>query len=192
MQLGFYFDQTRCHGCSTCEVACKDRYDIQDETASWRRVITVERGRFPDVFVAFLPLPCLHCAEPACVAACPVNAITKRNEDGIVTVGREICLGKENCGLCLEACPYGAPQFGTDEDAKMQKCELCIDWLTQGKRPTCVDACPMHALDFGPLDALEIQYGVAKEAAGFVYSSKVKPSIIFKPKTDSARASKMP
>ncbi len=28
-QLGLYFDQTRCTGCYTCVVACKDWYDLE-------------------------------------------------------------------------------------------------------------------------------------------------------------------
>ena len=24
-QIGFYYDQTRCAGCKTCQVACKDK-----------------------------------------------------------------------------------------------------------------------------------------------------------------------
>jgi Fe-S-cluster-containing dehydrogenase component len=28
VQLGFYFDQTRCTGCNTCADACKDFNDI--------------------------------------------------------------------------------------------------------------------------------------------------------------------
>jgi len=35
MQLGFYFDQTRCVGCLTCVVACKDWHDIPAGPANW-------------------------------------------------------------------------------------------------------------------------------------------------------------
>ena len=85
-------------------------------------VSTIERGKYPDLFMAFLATPCYHCIEPACVAACPANAITKCLEDGIVTVDREACLGQDACVLCLDACPYDAPQFGAEGNAKMQKC----------------------------------------------------------------------
>ncbi len=46
MQLGFYFDQTRCCSCYTCIVACKDWNDVSAGPVSWRRVITVEKGDF--------------------------------------------------------------------------------------------------------------------------------------------------
>ena len=86
MQLGFYFDQTRCIGCFTCIVACKDWNDVPAGPASWRRVITIEKGTYPDLFVAFLSTACYHCANPACSAACPVGAISKRDNDGVVIV----------------------------------------------------------------------------------------------------------
>ncbi len=182
MQQGIYFDQTRCSGCYTCVVACKDWHDVPAGPASWMRVTTAEEGQFPDVFVSYLTHMCYHCAQPACVAACPANAITKRKQDGIVKVDREKCLGKEKCSLCLEACPYQAPQFGGEANPKMQKCDLCLDRLEEGKQPVCVTGCPMRALDAGPLPQLKAKYGRGQEAHGFTYSGKVKPCVVFKPK----------
>jgi anaerobic dimethyl sulfoxide reductase subunit B (iron-sulfur subunit) len=149
----------------------------------WRRVIPRERGTYPDVFLSYLSLSCNHCALPACAGACPANAISKRAEDGIVVVKRDVCLGNVTCtALCKKACPYGVPQFGEEEGAKMQMCTFCIDRLAESKKPVCVEACPMRALDAGPLDELEKQYGAIREAKGFVYSKKTCPSIIFKPR----------
>ncbi len=153
--------------------------------ASWIRVKTIEKGKYPDLFVAFLPLACYHCLNPACVPACTVNAITKRDEDGIVIVDREKCLDKDNCSLCLEACPYDAPQFGADENAKMQKCDLCADRWAEGKKPICVDGCPTRALDAGPIDELRAKYGDVRDIEGFVYSEDLVPSVTFKPKKDA-------
>ena len=184
MQMGFYFDQTRCTGCFTCIVACKDWNDVDAGPASWRRVITIEKGKYPDLFVAFLSAACHHCAEPSCVSACPVNAITKREQDGVVVVDREACLGKDSCDMCLQECPYDAPQFGAEEDARMQKCDFCLSRLAENKKPACVDACPMRALDAGPIEELWARYGDIREAEGYVYSAKLLPAIIFKPKKD--------
>jgi len=183
MQLKFYFDQTRCIGCETCVVACKDWNDVPAGPASWRRLSVIERGKYPDVFVAFLTTSCYHCAQPSCVPACPVGAISKRAEDGIVVVNRELCLGHDNCDLCLQSCPYHAPQFGTGNNAKMQKCDFCLDRWAQGKKPICVNACLTRALGAGPADELEEKYGNKKEAVGFTYVAEIAPSIIFKPKT---------
>jgi len=163
-------------------VACKDWNDVEAGPASWRRVLTVERGKFPDVFVAFFSTACYHCAEPACVSACPVDAITKREQDGIVLVHPEKCLGKDNCNLCLQVCPYDAPQFGAEENAKMQKCDLCLERWAEGRKPICVEACPMRALDAGPLDELRAKYGDVIEAEGFVFSAEFVPSVTLKPR----------
>ena len=159
MQYGIYINQNRCIGCYACVVACKDWHNIPAGPASWLRVKTIEKGKYPELFVAFLPMLCYHCENPACLSVCLVDAITKREKDGIVTVDRELCIGKDHCGLCFESCPYKAPQFGSEENAKMQKCDLCLERWTEGKRPVCVDSCPMQALDAGPLNELKKKYG---------------------------------
>jgi anaerobic dimethyl sulfoxide reductase subunit B (iron-sulfur subunit) len=183
MQMGFYFDQSLCTGCYTCIIACKDWHDIVAGPPKLIRVSATENGKFPNVSVSYLATPCLHCGNPVCAGACPVNAITKRNEDGIVVVDEDACLGGEECRFaCRKACPYDAPQFDSELNDKMQKCDLCLDRLTNHENPICVDACPMRALGAGPLQELEAKYGRIREAEGFVYSNRVNPSVVFKPK----------
>ncbi|MFC1919250.1 FAD-dependent oxidoreductase [Chloroflexota bacterium] len=98
MQKGFYFDQTRCIGCFTCCVSCKDWHDIPAGPAHWRRITPFEEGKFPRPFLAYLSAACYHCEDPLCVAVCPAEAITKR-EDGIVLVNREKCKESARCGI---------------------------------------------------------------------------------------------
>ena len=184
MQMGFYFDQTRCTGCFTCIVACKDWYDVPAGPASYRRVMTIEKGKYPDLFVTFLSTACYHCMEPSCISACPADAIFKREIDGVVVVKKEVCLGSDNCSLCLQECPYDIPQFGAEENAKMQKCDFCLDRMEKNIMPVCVDACPMRALDAGPLEELRVKYGDSRKAEGFVYYEKLNPSIVFKPRIE--------
>lgn len=185
MQKGFYFDQTRCTGCYTCMIACKDWHevDLGSEPEDWIQVVSIEKGTFPDLFVTYLVFPCLHCENPPCVDACPTGAISKRNEDGIVVVDRDACMGNEDCdAYCKSACPYDVPKFGSEKGAKMQKCDLCSQRASEGKAPICVEACPMFALDVGPLDDLESKYSGLGIAEGFTMAQSAKPSIIFKPK----------
>ena len=46
-QYGFYFDSTRCTGCRTCEMACKDYNDLPASYA-FRRVFDYEGGDWKD------------------------------------------------------------------------------------------------------------------------------------------------
>jgi anaerobic dimethyl sulfoxide reductase subunit B (iron-sulfur subunit) len=182
-QFGFYFDQTRCIGCHTCSIACKDWHDIDAGPVNWRRVDLTERGTFPDLFVAYTSTSCNHCAEPPCVKVCPEKAINKRESNGIVVVDQEKCLGNKECNMhCLNVCPWNAPQFGLENGAKMEKCDLCIDRLKQGKAPICIEACPMYALDAGPLEVLREKYDVVLEEKDSQDIKKFKPSLLSKQK----------
>ena len=178
MQLGFYFNPSRCTACCTCLIACRDwhEYELGIEPQNWTRISAVERGKFPKLSISYHFITCLHCFHPACEAACPVGAISKRESDGIVTVDRNNCLGGTVCGVCKSACPYDIPQFSSDEDGKMEKCNLCVGRWQAGRKPICVEACPTRALDAGPLDELVSIYRGAREAEGFVYHADVAPS----------------
>ncbi len=185
MQMGFYFDQGLCINCRACVVACKDWHDVPAGPASFIRMVAIEKGNYPEVSMHYMFASCYHCAKPDCVSSCPVGAITKRDENGVVVVDREACLGKDNCDLCRQACPYDAPQFGAEENAKMQKCDFCLDRLAENKAPICVDACIMHAMDAGQIEELQAKYGDIRQAEGFVYSDELIPAIVFKPKKDT-------
>ena len=81
----------------------------------------------------------------------------------------------------ITGCPYDAPQFGVEENAKMQKCHLCINRWTEGKKPICVSSCPTRALAAGPINEMMTKYEESREAVGFTFDDKIKPSVIFKP-----------
>ncbi len=182
-QIAFYFDQTRCTGCSACRVACKDWHDVPAGPENWMRIHYSEQGTCPDVHVSYLAAPCWHCEDPVCVAACPVQAIRKREADGIVVVDRQACIGNVQCAeKCRKACPYDAPQFGAAAGAKMGKCNYCLDRFEAGQQPICVEACPVRALDAGTLAELKSKYTDIQAAEGFKYAKRVKPAVVFKPK----------
>ncbi len=44
-QLGFYIDSARCSGCKACQVACKDKNNL-DVGRKYRRVYEVAGGEF--------------------------------------------------------------------------------------------------------------------------------------------------
>ena len=182
-QYGFYVDTTRCTGCKTCTVSCKDKNDSPLDV-SFRRVYEYGAGEWieengtwrQNVNGYYVSISCNHCANPACVKACPTGAMHKREEDGIVVVDKERCVG---CQYCTMACPYGAPQYDA-EKKYMTKCDGCIDRLAQGLKPTCVDACPLRAIDFGPIDELKAKYTGTAEIAPLPKAAMTNPSIIIK------------
>ena len=134
------FDYEKCTQCHGCEVACRSWREL-DQGVWYRRVFNVWRGDYPGVKNHSVSLGCLHCVEPGCAAVCPEEAIFKRESDGLVLVDRRRCTG---CGACLDACPYGVPQFGPE--GVMQKCDLCIDQVGREYGPPCVATCPGGAL----------------------------------------------
>jgi Fe-S-cluster-containing dehydrogenase component len=111
---------------------------------AWRSVKHIWIGNYPRVKNISASVACMHCADPACVEACPESALQKIPESGTVQLDRDKCIG---CRACLEVCPFQVPQFGMDE--KMQKCDLCADKIDPSEeKPPCVRTCPTEALLF--------------------------------------------
>jgi phenylacetyl-CoA:acceptor oxidoreductase subunit 1 len=172
-------DLRRCVGCQTCAAACKVA-NATPPGVQWRRVLDLENGEFPDVRRSFIPVACMHCANPPCESVCPTTA-TKKRADGLVTIDYELCIG---CANCVMACPYDARSithevrfaYGDDpmpsEAARFDpartsvatKCTFCKDRLDLAARtgklpgrdpevtPACVNACISGAMSFGDLD----------------------------------------
>lgn len=96
-------DLRKCVGCHACTIACVAENKLPPGVV-YRPVIEEESGTYPNVMRRFIPRPCMQCENPPCVPVCPVNA-TWTNEEGIVAVDYERCIG---CRYCLTACPYSA------------------------------------------------------------------------------------
>jgi NADPH-dependent glutamate synthase beta subunit-like oxidoreductase len=156
MQVGFYFDQTRCAGCNACRVACKDWHDQPSGTASWMRINYFEEGPFPNVFACYLISNCYHCEEPVCAYICPNEAISKREEDGIVVVDKDKCREEVACGI-------------------ISKEEMGPDFSYGESKAPCQTACPVH-LDIPAYTAL-IAKGKFKESLDLIRRKMPLPSV---------------
>lgn len=151
-QYGFYVDTSRCIKCWACEIACKQWNGIKAGTIARRWLVEVDDGVFPDANRTFVSTACNHCERPACVENCPVGAITKREEDGLVVVDKQTCIG---CQTCARVCPFGVPNYEPDTGV-MDKCDGCLTCgRTPEDEPHCVATCPTKALRFGPLSEME-------------------------------------
>lgn len=184
MSLGFYVDLQRCIGCRTCQVACKDRRDLQSAGPRPRRVDSFECGTYPDVSLFHLALSCNHCDEPACVAGCPTAALHKA-DDGTVQYDADRCVV---CRNCMTVCPYGAPQH--DEDTNLiAKCDACKALRDAGRNPVCVDACPMRAIEFGELDELRAAHGddLTSELPVLPSADVTHPNLLLRPSAGALR-----
>jgi anaerobic dimethyl sulfoxide reductase subunit B (iron-sulfur subunit) len=141
----FSHDPRRCIKCYTCEIACKQWRGISSGTIRLRRVYEVTTGDFPKVTRTFHSVACQQCPDAPCIGACPPGAISKGETDEVVRVDRARCDG---CRQCLDACPFGIPEF--DGSGILYLCDLCSDRLAEGKQPICTDACPTSALRWNP------------------------------------------
>jgi phenylacetyl-CoA:acceptor oxidoreductase subunit 1 len=201
-------DLRRCVGCQTCTIACKQEHALPAATV-WRFVADGEVGEYPDVRRVFLPMQCMHCAEPPCVPVCPTGASRQRG-DGIVWIEYGACIG---CGYCAVACPYharhligeAAGYFGVPTPAEaatarperhgvMTKCTFCKERVDEGRArglvpgqdpaatPVCAVACIARAITFGDLDDPESGVSrliVEREAVPLMAECGTSPAVYY-------------
>ncbi|MGQ9639198.1 MAG: 4Fe-4S dicluster domain-containing protein [Candidatus Bathyarchaeia archaeon] len=127
------FDPEKCTGCTYCMIACTFKhYRSTDFDRSCIRI--VEDPENPKV--RFIAIHCAHCDDPYCIAACPVDAIVKDNEEGLVRINSSRCIG---CMACQIACPISNPRFDGERKVAV-KCDFCDG------DPQCVKFCTTGAL----------------------------------------------
>lgn len=161
--VGLLFDSTRCAGCRACVRACRDAAGLRqdDRTAGYElydaptdlndRTRTIIKLAPHSERPAFVKQQCMHCLDPACVAACMLGALHK-GPGGAVVWDPAFCVG---CRYCQVACPFNVPKFEwASPIPKIVKCDLCASRISEGGRPACVEACPREAVVFGRRDDL--------------------------------------
>lgn len=151
-------NQEKCIGCNACQIACKDRNDLESGK-NFRRADTVMYMEDGVAKYAHFSGACHHCEDAACMKACPFGAI-KKNEEGIVLVDPALCRG---CGACERSCPYGAV-YVSERTRKARKCDSCMELRAQGRQPACVEACLTHCLEFREV-GVDVDSGAAGDSA---------------------------
>jgi Fe-S-cluster-containing dehydrogenase component len=165
--LGLLYDSTLCIGCKACVAACKQANNLPpefsavdqlwdtplDTSAHTFNVIKMYRSGTMEVKddeqngFAFMKVSCMHCADPSCVSACPVSAMTKDPVTGVVGYDADRCIG---CRYCVAACPFGIPKYEYESPTgKIGKCELCRHRTKDGHYSACAEVCPTGATLYG-------------------------------------------
>ena len=152
---GILHDGVRCKGCRGCEFDCAEAHSLPepppskgiapvrktDETRN--TVINTYKTGKGDVYIK---RQCMHCNEPACVAACLTKAMHK-TKMGPVTWDGNKCMG---CRYCMVSCPWDMPKFEFHSaNPRIQKCDMCFQRLKTGESPACAFNCPNDALLYG-------------------------------------------
>jgi formate dehydrogenase iron-sulfur subunit len=159
MSAAILVDITRCTGCEECVLACKEENDLgPDRLRPGQQLVDgLSATRFSTILRKpgdhFVRQQCRHCLEPACVAACPVEALYQTPE-GVVAYDPSICLG---CRYCILACSFRAARFEYGSaDPEVGKCVMCYGKLQSGElaQPACTAACPTGATIFGEREAM--------------------------------------
>jgi formate dehydrogenase iron-sulfur subunit len=173
----FLVDTTRCTGCRSCQVACKQWNNLPPEKTFFfggpeytnpakLSAITFNHVKFFPADRSYpgrpiwemLHLKCNHCEEANCIKVCPQSGISKVN--GWVVIDQSKCIG---CGACESECAYQVPHvldknrqmYGLKkviQGEKSYKCDAC----TANRRnvPACATNCPTGALTYGDRDVL--------------------------------------
>ena len=164
----FIFNTNKCVGCMACVVGCT----IENETETplnWRVVNGHNHIKHPDLPVFHFSMACNHCDDAPCMKHCPALAYTRDEKTGAIIHHAEACIA---CTYCTWACPYDAPKY--NETTKIiEKCNFCVDRISEGKKPTCAEVCPTGALDFGFQEEVDVNNHITP---GFV-NVGIKPSI---------------
>ena len=163
----FIFNTNKCVGCMACVAGCS----IENGTSlgvNWREVNCHNKIKHPSLPVFHFSLACNHCEEALCMQNCPALAYTRDKETGAIIHHAEACIG---CKYCTWACPYDAPKYNPATQI-VEKCNFCVDRISDGKQPACAQACPVGALSFGQEEVNEENH----LTPGFV-NMGIKPSI---------------
>lgn len=151
-------DIHKCQGCMSCMLACSLVHEgVSNPSFARLQIIQNPFESFPDDIGVE---QCRQCVVPACVQACPEDALGAHPDYGYIRLlDRDKCIG---CGACFEACPFkpsritGPATEAQNSETTYRKCDLCAQtpfhWDAKGGGPkgkqACVEICPVGAIKF--------------------------------------------
>jgi len=154
-------DITRCIGCRSCQVACKQSNGLAAEQVksftawsgdqnparfSYRRHTYVSYhelgGSVGQPRWVFVKHQCLHCTRMYCAEVCAAN-VFQRNEAGVVVCESDRCIG---CCACVDACPFGVPtiDYWDLPTPHVRKCSFCLGRQESEIRQLRLDGKPLE------------------------------------------------
>ncbi len=183
-------DVALCHDCNNCFMADKDEFvgnDWPGYTAAqprhghrWVDIQRRERGTYARVDVAYLPLPCQHCADAPCMKDSPEGTIYRR-DDGIVMIDPEKAKGHPEI---VDTCPYGAIWWNEEENIA-QKCIFCAHLLDdptwKAHTTRCAHICPNEAMKTYFVEPEEMEKMITEEGLeAYLPELGTKPTTLYK------------
>ncbi len=137
MKLYVISNPEKCSGCRICELVCSIKKEGVSNPSKGR--IKIAR-----IYPGFdMATACRFCEDPPCVLLCPRDAL-KKGKNGMIGLYKEKCDG---CGICVEACEFGAITMHPDEKMPIF-CDLC------GDDPECIKYCPENALEIASAEKI--------------------------------------
>ena len=134
-----YVELDRCIACLNCERACLFHKAEQRAGSTANIFVSVDMDQR-----RIIAGTCMQCETALCMAACPVDALSRDPLTSAVVVDRQACV---SCGMCTFACPYGFMNLDNSSHSAT-KCDLCDG------DPRCVQVCMAGALHFDSIESL--------------------------------------
>jgi Fe-S-cluster-containing hydrogenase component 2 len=156
-------DPEKCIGCTVCEYACSMTNE-KTFNPTKSRIRALRMGPLTNLSVT-----CRHCEDPACIAACPREALSQEEGTGIIMVDEQACNG---CAWCISACQFGAMMMHPEKKVVFT-CNSCKD---QPDGPQCVKWCPEEALHFVTAQVLAQKSRIAAVKSLFQEAKEKTPA----------------
>jgi len=206
MAKSFFIDLTKCTACRGCQIACKQWNELPaTKTHQWGSYQnpedlsyqTYKLVRFTEVVDGkgniqdwiFMPDQCRHCVYPPCKMVAdtedPEAIVVDKATGAVLFTERTMFLTDKE--TIQEACPYNIPRWNPN-NGLMSKCTMCIDRVSNGLLPACVQVCPTGAMNFGDReDMLALAKKRQKQVPGSVLGDPddVRTIYLFKHKPET-------